>query len=409
MLFTNPIWLWALAGLSIPIGIHLLSRKEGKVIRIGSLRHLVETNTQQFKGIRLNEIVLLILRCTLITLFVLLMSGLSFEKSKQSEAKWVLIEKGLEDVPEVHSQLEIFQNQGYEVRYLADGFPVRLDSSLQSTNLYWKLAEQLQSEKISDAIVISQNRMDGFRGKRPSLPSNIRWLSVQSEPSDFVLKAVAVSDSVSVRTGHTQVDKTYFTTRIFPKHEWDGSKQLDSIYSIQVVIVADNTHQFDKRIIEASLKAIEASNSTKIEIVNSSPEKIESTGYGSWCVWLADQPVLDSANSNIIYLKPELNADILAQEKANRWKITKRLNEEVVLNESLTVKLASLLISSDKDWEIASQNDKRMLSDEGAWSKNDVRESSNDSLRIQSADSYLLIFFLVTLLMERILAYYRNQ
>src|SRR6187401_594471 len=101
MLFANPIWLWALAGLLIPIGIHLLSRKEGQVIRIGSLRHLQETNTQQFKGIRLNEIVLLILRCTLIILFVLLMSGLSFERVNKSEAKWVVIEKGLENIREV--------------------------------------------------------------------------------------------------------------------------------------------------------------------------------------------------------------------------------------------------------------------------------------------------------------------
>src|SRR6478735_938581 len=124
MLLTNPIWLWALSGLSIPIGIHLLSRKEGKVIRIGSLRHLQETNTQQFKGIRLNEIVLLLLRCTLIILFVLLMCGLSFERYSESEAKWVLIEKGLENEREVQIQLDTFQSQGYELRWLAEGFPL---------------------------------------------------------------------------------------------------------------------------------------------------------------------------------------------------------------------------------------------------------------------------------------------
>ena len=58
----QPIMLWALAGLSIPIAIHLLSRKEGKVIYLGSLRHLRETSTQQFRGIKLNEILLLVLR-----------------------------------------------------------------------------------------------------------------------------------------------------------------------------------------------------------------------------------------------------------------------------------------------------------------------------------------------------------
>jgi hypothetical protein len=413
MLLTNPIWLWAFTGLLIPIGIHLLSRKEGKVIRIGSLRHLQETNTQQFKGIRLNEIVLLILRCTLITLFVLLMSGLSFERNRQSEVKWVLIEKGLEKMREVQAQLDTFQYDGYELHWLADGFPLYSDStSVSSNNQYWRLAEQLQSEKISDAIVISKNKVDGFKGKRPSLAPNIRWVSVPSEPGDFSLKTVSLLDSVLVRTGYTQADKTYFTTRIFSMDEWNQSNQMDSIDSVdsvKIVIVADKTHQYDERIMEASLEAIGLSSSTKIEIVNSSPEKIGSTGYGNWCVWLSDQPVSDSIDSNIIYLKPELNPEILVQEKANRWKITKRLNEEIVLNESLTVKLASLLLSSSKDWETAMQHDKRMLSDKNAWSMNDSGESGNDSLHVQSADSYLLIFFLVTLFVERILAYYRNQ
>jgi hypothetical protein len=409
MLFTNPIWLWALAGLSIPIGIHLLSRKEGKVIRIGSLRHLQETNTQQFKGIRLNEIVLLILRCTLITLFVLLMSGLSFEKNKQSEVKWVLIEKGLENMREVQTQLDTFQSNGYELHWLADGFPLFSDSTfVSSSNQYWRLVEQLQSEKISEAIVISKNNMDGFKGKRPSLAPNIRWVSVPSEPGDFTLKAVSLSDSVLVRTGHSQPDKTYFTTRILSMNDWDQSTQLDSIDSVKIVIVSDNTHQYDKIIIEASLEAVESS-STRIEIVNSSPEKIGSTGYGDWCIWLSNQPVSDTINSNIVYLLPEVNEEILFQEKANRWRITKRLNEEIALNESLTVKLASLLLSSDKDSETASQNDKRILSDESVWSKSNSAGSSNDSLHVQSADSYLLILFLLTLLIERVLAYYRNQ
>jgi hypothetical protein len=241
------------------------------------------------------------------------------------------------------------------------------------------------------------------------LPSNIRWRSFPEGSANFTLKAVSLSDSVLVRTGYTQADKTYFTTRILSANEWGQSTQIDSIKSIKIVIVADKANQYDKRIIEASLKAIESSSLTKIEIANSSIENIESTGYGDWCVWLSDHLVSDSINSNIIYLMPELNHELLVHKKANRWKITKKLNEEIALDENLTVKLASLLISSDKDWETASQHDKRMLLDESAWSMSASGEISNASLHIHSADSYLLIFFLFTLLIERILAYYRNQ
>ena len=93
MHFTNPLFLWALSGLAIPLGIHLLSKKEGKVIRMGSLRHLQETSTQQFRGIRLNEILLLVLRCLLIILFVFILSGLQLNSLKKT--KWVVMENGL--------------------------------------------------------------------------------------------------------------------------------------------------------------------------------------------------------------------------------------------------------------------------------------------------------------------------
>src|SRR5215510_3306616 len=93
MTLANPVYLWTLLGLAVPIAIHFLSRKEGKVIKLGSIRHVQETSTQQFKGIRLNEIFLLILRCFLIALLVLLVSGLQFN---QANGRWILLEKGTE-------------------------------------------------------------------------------------------------------------------------------------------------------------------------------------------------------------------------------------------------------------------------------------------------------------------------
>src|SRR6478735_8889858 len=99
MAFANPIWLWGFSALSIPLAIHLLSRKEGKVIAMGSLRHLKDANTQQFKSLRLNEIVLLLLRSLIIILLVLFLSGLQIHKT--SKQKWVLVENELRDDTQV--------------------------------------------------------------------------------------------------------------------------------------------------------------------------------------------------------------------------------------------------------------------------------------------------------------------
>src|SRR3990170_3028711 len=112
MQFTNPIWLWALTGLLIPIGIHLLSRTEGKIIKIGSIRHLEATSTKRFKSIRLNELILLTLRCLLIIAFALLLSGLHLP-GVEKKSKWLYVEKGLLHDPEFSFVIDSLRENGF--------------------------------------------------------------------------------------------------------------------------------------------------------------------------------------------------------------------------------------------------------------------------------------------------------
>ncbi|MEP6750371.1 MAG: BatA domain-containing protein, partial [Bacteroidota bacterium] len=58
----QPIWLFALAGVSIPVIIHLWNRKPGKTLKVGSVA-LVEENILSYKKtIKLSELLLLLLR-----------------------------------------------------------------------------------------------------------------------------------------------------------------------------------------------------------------------------------------------------------------------------------------------------------------------------------------------------------
>src|SRR5882672_1850538 len=112
-MFNNPLYLFALAGLTIPVAIHLLSRKEGKIIKLGSIRHVTETSTQQFKGIKLNEILLLLLRSSMIVVLSLLLSGLQCTSTTTS--KWALVETGLEKIQPLAVMLDSLANAGYEL------------------------------------------------------------------------------------------------------------------------------------------------------------------------------------------------------------------------------------------------------------------------------------------------------
>jgi len=202
-MFNNPLYLFALAGLTIPVAIHLLSRKEGKVIKLGSVRHVVETSTQQFKGIKLNEIILLMLRCAMIIVFSLLLSGL--QCSNPGKEKWAIVEKGLERLPNLNSVMDSLEKNGYSLHLLANGFPNLKDSNASNTGInYWQLVEELKQKNLSEAIVLSKNNINYFKGMRTTLPENVRWINQPSPPADFPVRAVRFSrDSVFLLTGHT--------------------------------------------------------------------------------------------------------------------------------------------------------------------------------------------------------------
>ena len=146
----NPTWLWGLTGLLIPIGIHLLSRREGKIIKIGSIRHLEETNSKQFKSIRLNELVLLLLRCLIISIVVLFLSGLHFQASEKS-GKWLIVESGIERDDQVSVLVDSQRRNGFEIKRLTNGFPDLTDSPYDTTKInYWNLLSKLK-KKVPDA------------------------------------------------------------------------------------------------------------------------------------------------------------------------------------------------------------------------------------------------------------------
>jgi hypothetical protein len=189
MQFTNPIWLWGLTGLLIPIGIHLLSRKESSIIRIGSIRHIEASHTKQSVNLRLNELLLLAIRCLLITLLVLLLSGLHL--SKINSESWLLIERGMEESNEFTSLQDSLQRSGFKVKFLEEGFP-EIDSEDKKIKVnYWGVLEKLSTMPLEKIVVLSYNNAERFRSKRIPMPPNITWIAAAPTPNKFPVTAIA--------------------------------------------------------------------------------------------------------------------------------------------------------------------------------------------------------------------------
>ena len=211
MQFTNPIWLWGFLGLVVPVAIHLLSRREGRTIKFGSIRHLEDSATTQFKHVRLNQYLLLAIRCLVIALLTLTMAGPHF-LDINTRAKWLLLEPGLKLNPQMKSLTDSLTADGFKTKWFYPDFPDEaVDVDTTALQDYWSLTEVVSKLPLETVVVISHSNMAGFRGKQLSLPTHVHWLTQEKPSREFVLSAMHLTpDTMWVRNGFTDGFQTSF-------------------------------------------------------------------------------------------------------------------------------------------------------------------------------------------------------
>lgn len=400
--FAQPIFLWALTALAVPIGIHLLSRKEGKVVKMGSLRHLRETSTQQFKGIKLNELLLLALRCLLIILFVGLLAG--FQWSSTDGKKWVLIEPGLENHPRVKQAIDSLEADGFEGRWLQHGFPLLEQQQVSEVN-YWRMIDDLNNENVSRAIVFSRSTIKDFEGMRPEMNSVITWISIPHEPTEFVLQALKKNENqFLIRKGIATSEKISFTTE--QALALPDSLVAEPIRQIKISIVSDEPHALDVQILKAALNAIQQTLPVEFKIQES--KNLEAST--DWVFWFSDQLIPTNDSTSVVAIRPKSTNQLIDQIKANQWTINKRLTVDVARHENLSLQLAELMLADSKLSVRLNQYDARVLPDSVILSGSKKVESVlKAGIITTSPNKFVLVLFLLLLIAERIIAYTRKQ
>jgi hypothetical protein len=428
--FANPLWLWGLLGLTIPIAIHLLSRKEGKTIYIGSLRHLTASDTAQFSSLRLNEILLLLLRLTLIIIFVLILADLQISPRQSENEKWVIVEKGIEKNPEYQKLIDTLTNKHFKPHWLAPGFPDGSDTNLLVKSFsYYKLLYELSNKKLDSAVVLSFNNANKFQGNILPLPSHITWLAVEPDQNENVIDAVTIEgDSILTRTLNSNAR---LTSLAYSKHKIGDLQKFsksDTITirepdTIRIAIFADKEFEYDSKIIQSALLAIDGAVADKIEIAGikdrrNFPEKL------NFLFWLSNSKplmpaektigILPCENSNLpIVLKTEIFNNYCQPTLPFDWTITSRLNEETALQGRFTLRLSELILKNkeEKLQKTLRLQDQRSYSNATVFAgeKNNSRTGTVDLEKKRASQPMLYILLLLTLLAERIFAFKRNQ
>jgi len=404
MQFTQPILLWALAGLAVPLAIHLLSKKEGQVIRLGSLRHLRETSTQQFRGIKLNEILLLALRSLLVILFVLLISGLHWDSL--GDKRWIVVEQGIAEIPTAKKLIDSLEAQGFERRVLQSGFPLEYTSSTKSVNS-WHLIESLQQQELTQAIVLSQSRAEDFIGARTSLNSNIQWITFPAEAHEFIAEAIQQAPGrILVRKGFSNSAHTHFET-VLANTSLPDSITIKELPVVSVLLVSDADLAADKIIIKASLDAIAKTLSVKINLLEATPETVSEVS-SDWLIWLSEKNFVASDPVKVITSRLHVSPDIVEQVSENHWELTRRLTIETAREQNFALQLATLLIDGKEKWRQIAKYDRRKLPDSILFAGKS-RPTKVEAGVVPPVNKYLIVLLILILLIERMVAYHKNQ
>lgn len=227
----NPLWLFAIGGISIPLIIHLWNIKKGKTLKIGSISLLGESSRQSARSLKLIDLLLLFLRCLLLIILALILAGPLWNSKINTSANkgWILIEK--QNLTETSSQfkaeIDSLSKLGYEFHFFEPGFQyAKLEDALNENKSeigseqllpYWSLIKLLEYEipENTQVFLFTPNLLNRLGTERPLVTHPIQWKTYT--PSDSTATWIEnawfnESDSVNVTIATSSPNKTTFKT-----------------------------------------------------------------------------------------------------------------------------------------------------------------------------------------------------
>ena len=432
MSFLNSTYLWALLGLTIPIAIHLWSKKEGKTIKIGSIKLLNEVDSKQSSSIALNEFWLLVLRLLLITLLVFIIAEPQLTQKKNNASLTYIIEPSLLHNSEILKIIDTI-NTDEPIRILKKGFPEieNYQASLYKEEIpqYWQLAKAMETLSSDSIVVITSAHISKIKGARPNINKNIEWLVINPDlPAKTTLEAIQKENELQLLYIYGDNQYSSFEKENIPinsttitlnqskdslkiKSE-DGEQWLaiKSEEAINILLFYDNPLINEANYIEASFSAISKHLNHPIEINRT--QDTSNLGFINYSiiVWLSDKPVVKIASKTLIHRPDNLAESLIVKGlDKNIFYLTRSLNTENIVEEHLPEQLLKMLdLHRGLENRIA-QLDKRVIAKQELQTSKSTIQTTKKELTILSISKWLWILLFILLIVERVIASFRKQ
>lgn len=293
-----PIGLFALAGLVIPLIIHLWNVKQGKTLKIGSISLLGEAAPLSSRSYRIADWLLLLLRLLLIILIAFLLAEPYRRKAAEKGAQkgWLLMEKST--FPSAYrtqkKSIDSLLKAGYELRGFEIGFSkINLNDTLTKDSLsknetisYLSLLRQL-NERLPAGFPVTlyaDQQLAKLSGALPEVDFNLQWEEIKT------------ADTV----------RNWTTVSALKTYEASSSPSLTSYRSLDTtkappvisVLLFKGANTEDGNYVMAALTAIADFTKRRIE-VRAWNEQYNSNLKYDIGFWLSDQPVSKSFLKNL--------------------------------------------------------------------------------------------------------------
>lgn len=429
MFFLNPGYLWAFLGLIIPIAIHLWSKREGKVIKIGSIQLLQQADTQQSRSIKLNELWLLVLRLFLLSVLVLILAKPHIKKRLDHAALTYIVEPSLLQNKEFKTLLDTIAKE-IPIRLLQNDFPAIDLEAKQPSNPtipnYWQLAKAMQSLPSDSIIVFTNAYQAGFKGIRPLITKPIEWIPIpEDKTSQHLLEANRFNEQVELLLMNASNQQVSFDKKVVqpnnPNIKWSTTK--DSIYYLEqwtavntkktqeVLLFYDADFSAEIKYFEASFKVVAAYLNHKINLTKTDEQDQIADKAFDIIIWLSKEPIPNTAGKVLVF-KPNPSAGALIERSSTQkdtYYLTRFLDNENIETDHLPEQLIPLLELHPKMENKINQYDLRVMAKEAIIPAHSVSTvGPADHYRLDMT-KWLWFLFILLLASERILSYYRSQ
>lgn len=262
MNFSNPIWLWALLALFVPLLIHIINKWKPKAIPIGSLLWLPEKNTQLSRRLKFQDFWLWLIRSLLFVLVAGLMTQPFLNQSIQQKNKHLLlIKNGVPQkiIQQIEDTIPLNQWAIKKLSYDLETFDFKAsNSSVEKSINPYAILQLIENEKHKplSTTIIGNFKAADLKGEIPNVSFPVGWILLPKEHSNKYIAKIEREDG----SNYLSTEETKDLTKIIETKtiaEMDSNMVSLNLKNKTSLIVYDEKFKILQKATSAALKALQ--------------------------------------------------------------------------------------------------------------------------------------------------------